>query len=126
MKQTKRDIVRGVIGDKEMSLFEIIDFCRDYKLLEPQEVRNTVNNLFTNGLLIKVGETTKPTDKQTCGKQSVFIYALTENTDYIKRQYKGLTKPKIKPREIRSLMVQCNPLTMMYAKELKLTKDLLK
>lgn len=125
MKQTKRDIVKGVIGDKHMSLYEIIDFCRDYKLLDAQAVRNTVNNLFTTGLLIKVGEVEKPKDKHHAGKGTIFVYALTEETDYIKRDYKGLTKPKIKTSEIRSLMVQYNPLTMMYAKELKLTKDML-
>lgn len=123
---TKREIIKGVIGDKEMSLYQIIDFCRDYKLLDAQSVRNTVNNLFTTGLLIKVAEIEKPKDKHHAGKGTIFVYALTENTDYIKRDYKGLTKPKIKPREIRSLMVKANPLTMMYANELKLTKELLK
>lgn len=122
---TKREIIKGVIGDKEMSLYQIIDFCRDYKLLDAQSVRNTVNNLFTTGLLIKVAEIEKPKDKHHAGKGTIFVYALTENTDYIKRQHKGLTKPKIKASEIRSLMVQCNPLTMLYAKELKLTKEML-
>ena len=125
MKLTKREIVKGVIGDKEMSLFEIIDFCRDYNLLDAQSVRNTVNNLFTTGLLIKVGEIEKPKDKHHAGKGTIFVYKLTEHTDYIKRQFKGLTKPDIKPKEIRSLMVKANPLTMMYANELKLSKDLL-
>lgn len=120
---TKREIIKGVIGDKEMSLYQIIDFCKDYKLLDAQSVRNTVNNLFTTGLLIKVGEIEKPKDKHHAGKGTIFVYALTENTDYIKRDYKGLTNPKIKPTEIRQLMVKSNPLTMLYAKELGLKYD---
>ena len=122
---TKREIVLGLMGDKHMTLYDVIKYCTDYKLLDPQSVRNTVNNLYTNGILVKVGEEFKPKELHTAGKATVLIYKVADVGDGYKPNFKGLQKLKLNRDAKRRLMLKYAPMTMLYAKELKLTKEML-
>ncbi len=125
MKQTKRAIVLGLMGDKHMTLYDVIKYCTDYKLLDPQSVRNTVNNLYTTGVLVKVGEELKPKELHTAGKATVLVYKVATGEDGYKPNFKGLQKEKLPKDARRKLMLKFAPMTMLYAKELRLTKDML-
>ena len=125
IKQTKRQIVLGLMGDKHMTLYDIIKYCTDYKLLDPQSVRNTVNNLYTNGILVKVGEEPKPKELHTAGKSMVLVYKVADVGDGYKPNFKGLQKLKLNRDAKRRLMLKYAPMTLLYAKELKLTKEML-
>jgi hypothetical protein len=125
MKQTKRSIVLGLMGDKHMTLYDVIKYCTDYKLLDAQSVRNTVNNLYTTGVLVKVGEELKPKELHTAGKATVLVYKVAEDGDTYKPNFKGLQKEKMPRDSRRRLILKFAPMTMLYAKELRLTKDML-
>ena len=122
---TKREIVLGLMGDKHMTLYDIIKYCTDYKLLDPQSVRNTVNNLYTNGILVKVGEQPKPKELHTAGKGMVLVYKVADVGDGYKPNFKGLQKLKLNRDAKRRLMLKYAPMTLLYAKELKLDKGML-
>ena len=125
IKQTKRQIVLGLMGDKHMTLYDIIKYCTDYKLLDPQSVRNTVNNLYTNGILVKVGEQPKPKELHTAGKAMVLVYKVADIGDGYKPNFKGLQKLKMPKDNRRRLMLKYAPMTLLYANELKLDKSML-
>jgi hypothetical protein len=113
------------MGDKHMTLYDVIKYCTDYKLLDAQSVRNTVNNLYTTGVLVKVGEELKPKELHTAGKATVLVYKVAEDGDTFKPNFKGLQKEKMPRDARRKLMLKFAPMTMLYAKELRLTKDML-
>lgn len=125
IKQTKRQIVLGLMGDKHMTLYDVIKYCTDYKLLDAQSVRNTVNNLYTTGVLVKVGEELKPKELHTAGKATVLVYKVATGEDGYKPNFKGLQKEKMPRDARRKLMLKFAPMTMLYAKELKLDKGML-
>lgn len=125
IKETKRSIVKGVIGDKAMTLHDIIKFCEDYKLLDAQSVRNTVNNLYTKGELYKAGEQLKPKECHHAGKATVLVYKLSTDDEQYKPNFKGLQKEKMPRDTRRRLMLKYAPMTMLYANELKLDKGML-
>jgi hypothetical protein len=122
---TKREIVLGLMGDKHMTLYDVIKYCTDYKLLDPQSVRNTVNNMYTNGILVKVGEEPKPKEFHTAGKSMVLVYKVADIGDGYKPNFKGLQKEKMSRDARRRLMLKYAPMTLLYAKELKLDKGML-
>lgn len=123
MKLTKREIVKGVLGDKSMTLQEIIDFCNDYGLLSPKDTRNAVNNMNTAGLLVVCGSKDKTINKG--GKATVFVYKVATDIEPPSNARKGLMNPKLPVTKRREMMLKYNPMTMLYAKELKLTKAML-
>ena len=97
---------------------------------KPDQVHNALGNLKTRNAIKSVG---KAVEIQSNNYQRmVDIYALDETSkplkfkEPIKKRYYKVDLSKAKtPQRYKELLMKKNNLFMLYAKELKLTKDLL-
>ena len=96
-----------------------------YGLLSDNDIKNAINTMHTRGILVKVGS-----KLSTNGRNLAFIYRLASDDDIPTvnkdNSRKRLTTAKLKPEVRKALMVKYMPQFFLYAKELKLSKELLK
>ena len=124
LKISKWALVRQLYADKELSIQDAI-MANNTGLLTDNDIKNAINTMHTRGILVKVGS-----KLSTNGRNKAFIYRLASEDDIPTvnkdNRKKRLTTAKLKPEIRKALMVKFMPQFFLYAKELKLSQELLK
>jgi hypothetical protein len=130
---SNREMVLYVLKDREMTINEIAEYCQKHSLLAYQKAKDAVGSMYRTGWLIKAGEKLN-TAKKNGGCPMLIIYKVNTNRNLEENRkttngeykHKGLAKARMSPDYRRKLIAIHQPLSFLYAKELQLTKDMLK
>ena len=135
---SKRDKVLSVLKGKKMTMFEVATYCQDNGIVSFQNAKDAMNSMAYSKVVIKVGEKPNPNLKNG-GHPMVTVFAINEDKPREKvggyrppkepkikgYPHRGLARSNISPYFRRKMMVKNTPLVLLYAKELKLTKEML-
>ena len=135
---SKRDKVLSVLKGKQLSMYEVADHCRKYSILSFQNAKDAMNSMAYSKVIIKVGEKPNPAFYNG-GHPIVAVYAINEDRPRGRiggyrppkepkvkgYPHRGLARSNMSPDIRRKTMVKYAPMSFLFAKELKLTKEML-
>ena len=135
---TNRDLVLAILREKQLTMYEIADHCRKFNIMSFQKAKDACNSMAYSKVIIKVGEKPNPAFYNG-GHPIVSVYAINEDrprervggyrpskkakvSDY---PHRGLARSNMSPDIRRKTMLKYAPMTLMFSKELKLSKEML-